>query len=146
MIDRMWKRFAWGMLLAGLVFWGVSYSLSSRHICWKEGRRLSDREVVDRYLFGADAPLMTEGQKIAAAEKKGYVYPNCCAPIGTIGGTYDLRDYTFSLEKDGRRPYTEEDVDTDSCGQVNKVLTLEASKKDYDEALDANRKFWEEQQ
>jgi hypothetical protein len=140
------KSILWGGLLAGLALWGVSQGLSSKHICWKEGRRLTDREVLDRYLFGTDAPPMSEAQKIKAAEKKGYVYPSCCTLYGAVGGTYSLTAQTFRTEEDGSLFYTEEDVDANPCGQINEVLRQSATNKDYEAALDANRKFWEEQE
>jgi len=161
----MKKRFKkrW-VLWAVLVVLGSTQYLNHTGFCYAEKRYLSERELVDRYLFGAKADVMSFEEKVSYVANRwnGAEYPACCKIDGepfmldkfsrftnkTFVGRYlfELERYIPVVETYGRHPYENRITALDSCGKTMGAdsTSIDVSKASYENSLERNRKYWKE--
>lgn len=111
-----------------LLLIGSPLFLDASGFCSSEMRWLSKREVVDRLLFGENAPLMSFDEKVQAMkERDGSEYPNNCRVAVVSNSLYSLR---YEIEcvhprmgrhdpapKSSSRPYDYKMYSVDACGK-----------------------------
>ncbi len=93
---RMIVRF---VMNAALILLLTTQYLNHTGFCYAEMKYLSDREIVDNFLFGDQAKDLTFDQKVAlTAEKyKGGAYPDCCSFEGPYKGKVLHPGYEYEL-------------------------------------------------
>ncbi len=158
-----------GMLL--LTIFGVTQYLNHTGFCYAEKRYLSERELVDRYLFGEKADAMSFEEKVEAAKHRSYPtgvgeieYPACCKidgepfmldELSRFANKTFIGKYLFEFEgyipikrsnSTTRHPYEYIISAVDSCGGVTGAdsTSIDVSKSSYENALERNRKYWKE--
>lgn len=130
-------------------------------ICPAEGRQLTDRELVDTFLFGPEGRTMTNTEKTERLKKeKNGVYPDCCRITGrhSYGWFYDLisdlyGNYIFEIEMnfpqavvdEKEYPYYESYYSVTPCGGGgNDFMGMPINEKYYKLYLELNKKYWKE--
>ena len=137
-------------------------------LCHSEMRYLSERELMDRYIFGDKAALMSEEEKKAFVADKwnGAVYPDCCRiedePFWLRNSPFRFLDkiivgqylYQFTYHKkdtnvstEGMRdPYIQHNTAIDACGNVNEGSSpsIDMNETAYKNALKINSLYWKE--
>ena len=133
-------------------------------VCPAEGRRLTDRELVDTFLFGPEGRTMTNAQKIARLKKeKNGVYPDCCRINKRFLLSSDIENFIWNLsgdpiyEADTMFPYISKDEKKypyynrnhaiNACGIILKGRDREygipMSTQEYKSYTEMNREYWE---
>lgn len=131
-------------------------------VCPAEGRQLTDRELVDTFLFGPEGRTMTNAQKTDRLKKeKNGVYPDCCRITGRYlyGRLYDLIDdlsenFIFKIETNfpDRDPVEEKypyqiwwsSLNRCGTGGGNDDYGGIIDKEDYESHLKMNKEYWKE--
>ncbi len=123
-------------------------NLNSR-VCEKEGRVLTERELIDRYLFKDNANILVLGEKKreAALWGAGALYPECCYIEGTpeswveqdssnknssgMPPHYTMYFY-YPSHNNGHSKYMEKIIFLDACGIELYTAGLRAESYSYD--------------
>jgi len=166
------KRFKkrW-LFLVVLLILGATQYLNHTGFCYAEMRYLSERELVDRFLFGEKADVMSFDEKVEAAKNRGYPtgvgeieYPACCKIDGepfmldkfskftnkTFVGRYLFKFEGYIPIKRSnsttRHPYEYIISAVNSCGGVMGAdsTSIDVSKTSYENHLEMNKKYWKE--
>jgi hypothetical protein len=167
--NHLYRKSTWFMATAALAFIMFATYLhillekntKTAPVCPAEGRQLTDRELVDTFLFGPEGRTMTNAQKTDRLKKeKNGVYPDCCRVTGRYlyGQPYDLiddlaGDFIFEIETnfpdldpvEKKYPYQIWWSSINRCGTGGGYDAYgdNIEKKDYEYNLEMNRKYWE---
>jgi hypothetical protein len=130
-------------------------------VCPAEGRQLTDRELVDTFLFGPEGRTMTNAQKTDRLKKeKNGVYPDCCRITGrySYGWLYEFIDslsgnFIFEIETnfpqavvdEKEDPYYESYYSVTPCGGGgNDFMGMPIDENFYRLHLELNKKYWKD--
>lgn len=158
---RKWKRW---VCLAVLLIIGPTQYLNHTGFCYAEMRYLNERELIDRFLFGDQADVMSYEDKVLFVAKKwnGANYPECCVIDGepfdlsyfsrimnkTFAAwyLYELKRYVPVIYnyKTTRHPYENIVSALDACGShiTADSTKIDIKKSEYENALERNRQYW----
>lgn len=151
-----WKRW---ILLALLLVIGPTQFLNHTGFCYSEMRYLSERELVDRYLFGKKADTMTLEEKVEKTQEQGGEYPNCCRLNGQFFKDYEgfinniFGNYVYEVEEhflqinpiEKKYPYEVVYSSMNACGEnrgLDKFSTTD-DEKNYKFNIKMIKQHWE---
>lgn len=160
------KKWLW--IIVPLVILLPTQYLNHTGFCYSEMRYLNERELLDYFIFGSKATVMSEEEKkaIVAQRWNGAVYPDCCritdepfwlrsSPFRfwdkTLVGQY-LYQVTYHapdmrmLANSSREPFMEYNSALNSCGTAVKgdSPSIDINEIAYKNALEQNKKYWKE--
>lgn len=129
-------------------------------MCFREGRYLSKKELIDGYLFGSRAAEMTEVQKADEIKARGGKYPDCCLveekpaflSDGQVLMNAVVGRYLFGVETQfpapknfpSSHPYLATYASVDACGVATGRgnTGLQETHAEYISALQRIREHW----
>ncbi len=165
-MNKISKKWLW--LIIFILFLIAIQFLNHTGFCYSQFKYLSNKELLDRFIFGDKANKMNEEEKKAFVEKRwnGAVYPDCCRiksetvflknnpfrfwDITLVGQyLYEIRylmPETRRLENTTREPFLINISALNSCGyQVGGGhRSIDISITDYNNALDRNKQYWKD--
>ena len=146
--------------ICGLLFFFaiVQPLIERRNIpyCFKENKSLSERELIDRLLFGEGASSLNEGDKVDIMSRSNSQYPECCRAQGgklewkeadsnLLGyrGHYIFEFYSLNQwPSDKGKPYFVHEVWADACGNQIEDTGDDVTKEEYENFINQSQLYW----
>ena len=163
-ITELWHQ---TLRVIGLILFAVFCTLQYLNhtgFCYAEKKYLTERELVDGFLFGDKAVSMTHEEKIKDIKKRGILgnsdgkdYHHCCRIYEDSGfytesehsimrffGHYILSiGYDFVRKSQNEYQYKSGSGTINACGKNSYILGAEYITKDqHDRAIANNKEYW----